>query len=299
MCVQLHRGYLLSQLLLDSLQGENEKNMDRGSWGLCQAKWFRNLGRFILYPETPGKEGRPLPPSKDPAPEPGLVASQPRSAKCLSAVIALGSSILKAENRLPVIKATRSEKRADGFDLCSQVQSSQIPHYRGKNQRKEVGKPSSYRQCVESDSGLHEGKSEAGFRLEDQGGWWLALNPHMRPLDPSAKGWTINSALASPEDTEHVGVMLLSSNLTFLSYQYLYSLPFCHYLLDLGVFFFFHCFWSLWDFLKKICLLAYLFLITPIIYKYILVIKYSNKTEVYKVKNKLFLHPQSYSPPQG
>lgn len=48
--------------------------------------------------------------------------------------------------------------------------------------------------------------------------------------------------------------------------------------------------------LKKICLLAYLFLITPIIYKYILVIKYSNKTEVCKVKNKLFpLSPVLFS----
>lgn len=37
----------------------------------------------------------------------------------------------------------------------------------------------------------------------------------------------------------------------------------------------------------NLCLLAYLFLITPVIYKSVLVIKYSNNIEVYKVKSKL------------
>ena len=56
-----------------------------------------------------------------------------------------------------------------------------------------------------------------------------------------------------------------------------------------GCFYFFPIVFCCYGTFQKICLLAYLFLITLVIYKYVLVIKYSNKKEVCKVKNKLFL----------
>lgn len=92
----------------------------------------------------------------------------------------------------------------------------------------------------------------------------------------------ISSAVTPHEDTEHVEVVPLFSFtcVCILSLFVITSL----------IWVFSHCFLLLWD-VWKICLLAYLFLITPVIYKYILVIKYSNSTEVYKVKKNLFPSP--------
>lgn len=115
----------------------------------------------------------------------------------------------------------------------------------------------------------------------------------MRPYGPwGALTWEglISSAVIPPRDPEHVEVTPLSCNTNpFISPELAFStslsLPPC------SVFYFPPLLFVVMGLKKKICLLAYLFLITPIIYKYILVIKYSNKTEVCKVKNKLLPLP--------
>lgn len=181
----------------------------------------------------------------------------------------------------------------DGLNLCSQVPSAQSPFSRRENGRKGskdiwwLADPLptqsvSWRQlkspCRQSRSWSQSGEPSM----------WIPKWGHMAPGEHRhGLAWSVLWSLLGTQSLWRSHLSPLA--LILLFHLSLHSLPLCHYLLVLfpppPLLF------VVMGFLKKICLLAYLFLIIPVIYKYILVIKYSNKTEVCKVKNKLFPLP--------
>lgn len=105
---------------------------------------------------------------------------------------------------------------------------------------------------------------------------WVSKNNAVWLLDSLTQD-DPRSSITMSLGRQHVRVLVLS-------FHHIYG---CSPSLTLDLQKFFYCLTLLWSFKKNLCLLAYLFLIAPVIYKSVLVIKYSNNIEVYKVKSKL------------